>query len=152
MSSSSEKAAKIANVLISAASSSGNKGIGDNSADDRETKYFCSYLASKMMSYSSSTKTGVQHAIYDILIKADKGLFDKNPVLYDDATTSSDAYDGGPQIESLIQVPIKLHTIAYSPSLLSPNLDDISSIQNIIECSQPSSPSYSSKHSDDMNI
>ncbi|XP_063242791.1 uncharacterized protein LOC134542453 [Bacillus rossius redtenbacheri] len=46
------------------------------SPEQSEIKTFCAYLSSKMATFSSATRLGVQHAVYDILMKADRGLFE----------------------------------------------------------------------------
>ena len=43
-----------------------------------EVKSFCNFLCSKMLNYSPARRQGVQHSIYEILMKADRGYFD-NP-------------------------------------------------------------------------
>lgn len=43
-----------------------------------EVKAFGNYVASKMKTYSENTRRGVEHAIYDILIKANSGYFENS--------------------------------------------------------------------------
>lgn len=43
-----------------------------------EVKSFGNYMISKMKSYSEQTRKGVEHAIFDILIKADRGYYENS--------------------------------------------------------------------------
>ncbi|XP_069688648.1 uncharacterized protein [Periplaneta americana] len=48
----------------------------NSTVEQCEVQSFCAFLSSKMMTYRATTRQGVQHAIYDILVKADRGLFE----------------------------------------------------------------------------
>ncbi len=41
-----------------------------------ETNSFCTFIATKMRKYSPQTQTRLQHAILELLMKADQGLLD----------------------------------------------------------------------------
>ena len=47
-----------------------------------EIKAFGNYVVSKMNSFSTDTRKVVEHAIIDILMKADKGFFWTNPFFH----------------------------------------------------------------------
>lgn len=51
-------------------------GSLNSSPEENEIKTFCAFLSSKMLSYSKPTKVSVQHAVYEVLMKADKGFFE----------------------------------------------------------------------------
>lgn len=40
------------------------------------TKSFASFIAAKMTSYSPQTRTSVEHAIFEIIMKADRGYYE----------------------------------------------------------------------------
>lgn len=46
-----------------------------------EVKTFGNYIISKMKSYLEETRKGVEHAIFDILIKADTGYYENTTAL-----------------------------------------------------------------------
>ncbi|CAB0015995.1 unnamed protein product, partial [Nesidiocoris tenuis] len=44
--------------------------------DTCEVKTFCDFLAAKMLTYSKKTSRSVQHAVFDVLVQADRGTFE----------------------------------------------------------------------------
>lgn len=61
--------------------------LGSSSAVDLTTT-FASYVAAKMKTYSTQTRNSVEHAIFDILIKADKGFYEGSYRQQDNYPTS----------------------------------------------------------------
>lgn len=48
-----------------------------NTTEDPEVKSFCAFVAAKMNSYSAATRVHVQHAFFETLMQADRGLFEQ---------------------------------------------------------------------------
>lgn len=59
------------NILKNAAEKLDTGNVKPNEIDS-----FFSYVATKVKKYSSETQTSVQHAVFEILMKADRGYYD----------------------------------------------------------------------------
>jgi hypothetical protein len=80
------------------------------SAEDCEVKSFCSFLTSKMMAYRPTTRQMVQHAIYDILVKADRGL------LVPSTSYGQERFQSLAQSSAQMVYPVPPHSQPIAPS------------------------------------
>lgn len=122
----------------------------NSTVENPEVKSFCSFLATKMMGYSTITRQRIQHAMYTLLVQADSGVFETPPHIYEPTISSL------PSIYRPTTSTIPLPTIPYSqnftPSAPQTQISNhqTSPTETFSHISSPAG-SYSSQYSDDLN-
>jgi hypothetical protein len=83
----------------------------NTSPSQDEVKSFCAFVMAKMNSYSQDTRKKVQHAIFNILVKADRGFYERAQNMFH--SHELPRYSGVPSFETY---PMQQSTLQSTPS------------------------------------
>ncbi|KAL1492203.1 hypothetical protein ABEB36_012685 [Hypothenemus hampei] len=87
-----------------------------SSDTSEEVKAFGNYIISKMKSYSEETRKGVEHTIYDILVKAGGGYYENSIPSTSTTPPSSHALQVCPPIPSPMASQYSTNSIPFPHS------------------------------------